>query len=99
LIFLWIYSRLWWGVDQINRSSNKSQTFYPSLPFSKVHLEFPPAGGGFNPFLSEKVAARPSKIRLNPHNPHNPGPHPATRGVAEQIKKGLVIYKTTPVMG
>jgi hypothetical protein len=58
----------------------------------------PPKAGSIR-FSSKIMVARPPKIRLNLRNPQNSGPHPSTWGVAEQIEKGLMIYKTTPVMG
>jgi hypothetical protein len=38
---------------------------------------------------SKKSGRKATKIRFNPRNPQNPGPHPSTRGVAEQIQNAL----------
>jgi len=53
-----------------------------------------PAEGGVKSVDYQKeVAARPLKIRFNPHDPHNPRPHPPTGGVAEQIlRTHLMMY-------
>jgi hypothetical protein len=44
-------------------------------------------------FFIKKVAARPPKIHFNPQNPHNPGPHPSTRGVAEHIQMDSLTHR------
>jgi len=66
--------------------------------WTSSRFDLRPVEDGSKSVKIKSVAARPLKIRFNPRNPQNPGSHPSTRGVAEHIEKGLMIYKTTPVM-
>jgi len=64
--------------------------WYAVVPFCATalinsQLDLRPAEGGVKSVKNQKeVAARPLKIRFNPHDPLHPRSHPSTRGVAEQ---------------